>query len=202
MPENYGSHEQATLFALMLARTEVGNPDLKKNYGIELRAASRDRLNKDGLIRSWQVKRRYVHQITDEGVAWCAKAFSEVEAPARAGALPRQVFEVMRRIPLYLQWRDIDFADVVNRGSLEELIRGLYEQLSVKSGDWVRLARIRPQTEGVDREAVDAVLAKMIKTDLVHLAPDSNRKALTGEDHEAAIRIGNEDKHLLAIEES
>src|SRR5262249_28776651 len=62
MPEKYGSHEQAALFALMLARTEVGNPDLKKDYGIELRVASRDKLNKDGLIRSWQVKRRYVHQ--------------------------------------------------------------------------------------------------------------------------------------------
>jgi len=202
MPEKYGSHEQATLFALMLARTEVGNPDLKKNYGIELRAAARDRLNKDGRIRSWMVGRRYVHQITDDGVAWCAKEFDRLEAPERAGALPRVMFEVMHRFPQYLRWRDIDFADFIERGSLEELIRNLYEQLSTKSGDWVRLAKIRPQTEGVDREAIDAVLAKMIKTDWVHLAPDSNRKALTGEDHEAAIRIGNEDKHLLAIEES
>src|ERR1700761_5657773 len=113
MPEKYGSHEQDTLFALMLARTEVGNPDLKKEYGIELRAAARDRLNKDGLISSWMVKRRYVHQITDHGITWCAKEFGSLEAPERAGALPRVMFEVMHRIPQYLQWRDIDFADVI-----------------------------------------------------------------------------------------
>jgi hypothetical protein len=202
MTEKYGTHEQAALFALMLARTEVGNPDLKKEYGIELRAAARDRLNKDGLIRSWLVKRRYVHQITNDGIDWCAREFGVVEAPARSGPLARLVFEVMRRIPRYLQWCDIDFVDVINRGSLEELIRDVYRELSVKSQDWVRLARIRPQTEGIDRAEVDTVLLKMIKTGRVHLAPDSNRKVLTDEDHQAAIRIGSEDKHLLAIEES
>lgn len=202
MPEKYGSHEQATLFALMLARTEVGNPDLKKDYGIELRADSRAKLNKDGLIRSWQVKRRYVHQITDDGIAWCARELGVVEAPARSGPLARLVFEVVHRLPLYLQWRDIDLADVIGRGSLEELIRDLYGELSVKSQDWIRLARIRPQTDGIDREAVDAVLMKMIKTGRVHLAPDSNRKVLTDEDHRAAVRIGGEENHLLAIEGS
>ena len=202
MPEKYGSHEQAALFALMLARAEVGNPDLKKEYGIELRASSRDKLNKHWLIKSWPVKRRYVHQITDAGIAWCVRELGVVEAPDRSGPLPRLVFEVMRRLPRYLKWRDIDFADVINRGSLEELVRDLYRELSAKSEDWVRLARIRPQTDGIDRDAVDAVLLKMIKTGRVHLAPDSNRKVLTDEDHEAAIRIGSEDKHLLAIEES
>lgn len=202
MPEKYGSHEQATLFALMLARTEVGNPDLKKDYGIELRADSRAKLNKDGLIRSWQVKRRYVHQITDDGIAWCAGELGNVEAPARSGPLARLVFEVVHRIPQYLRWRDIDLVDVISRGSLEELIRDLYGELSVKSQDWIRLARIRPQTDGIDREAVDAVLMKMIKTGRVHLAPDSNRKVLTDEDHRAAVRIGGEENHLLAIEGS
>lgn len=202
MQEKYGSHEQAALFALLLARTAVPNPELKKQYGIELRAASRDRLNKHGLIRSWQDGRPYVHQITDDGVAWCAERFGILEAPERTGALPRVMFEVMRHIPLYLAWRDIDFADVIDRGSLEELIRDLYRELSVKSQDWVRLAKIRPQTAGIDRKAIDTVLLEMLRTERVHLAPDSNRKVLTDEDHQAAIRIGSEDKHLLAIEES
>ncbi len=201
MPEKYGSHEQATLFALMLARTEVGNPDLKNDYGIELRADKRARLNKDGLIRSWQVKRRFVHQITDDGIAWCVRELSVVEAPDRSGPLPRLVFEVMHRLPQYLRWRDLDFAEVVNRGSLEELIRKAYQELSATSGDWVRLARLRPMLDDVDRDAIDDLFPKMIKTGLVHFAPDSNTKALTEVDHAAAIRVGGEDKHLMAIEE-
>jgi hypothetical protein len=49
---------------------------------------------------------------------------------------------------------------------------------------------------------VDEVLLRMMKTGTVHLAPDSNRKMLTEADHEAAVRIGGENNHLIAIEES
>lgn len=202
MAEKYGNAEQATLFALMLARGPVGNPDLKKDYKIDLRADKRDRLNKDGMIRSWQVKRRIVHQITDDGIGWCVRELRTVEAPDRSGPLPRLVFELVHRLPLYLAWRDVDFADVIKRGGVEFLIRDLYGELAAKSESWVRLARIRPRTDGIAREEVDDVLLKMIKTGRAHLVPESNRKVLTDEDHEAAIRIGSENKHLLAIEES
>jgi hypothetical protein len=202
MPEKYKAAEQATLFALMLARRPVGNPDLRNDYKIELPKPSRDRLNKDGLIRSWQEGRPFVHQITDDGVSWCVKELGRVEAPDRAGPLPRLVFEVMRALPRYLAWRDIDFADVIDRGSLESLIRKVYQELSVKPEEWIRLARIRPRTEGIDRTAIDDVLLEMIKIGGANLAPDSNRKVLTDEDRGAAIRLGTEDKHLLLIEES
>ena len=49
---------------------------------------------------------------------------------------------------------------------------------------------------------MDETLLKMVRTGYAHLVPDSNRKVLTDEDHAAAIRIGGEDKHLMAIEES
>jgi hypothetical protein len=177
------------------------NPDLRKDYKIELPKPGRDRLNKDGLIRTWPVKRRLVHQITDGGIAWCVGELTKVEAPDRSGPLPRLVFEVMHRLPQYLKWRDVDFADVINRGSLESLIREAYQDLLDPAQDWVRLARLRPRIDDVDRAEVDDLLLKMIKTGLVHFAPDSNTKALTEVDHEAAIRVGGEDKHLMAIEE-
>ncbi|MEV6603669.1 hypothetical protein [Kutzneria sp. NPDC051319] len=201
MPEKYKAAEQATLFALMLARRPVGNPDLRKDYKIELPKPGRDRLNKDGLIRTWTVKRRLVHQITDDGITWCVKELGVVEAPDRSGPLPRMVFEVMRSLPQYLKWRDIDFVDVINRGSLEAVIREAHQDLLEPAQDWVRLARLRPRLDDVDRSEVDDLFLKMIKTGLVHFAPDSNTKALTEVDHAAAIRVGGEDKHLMAIEE-
>jgi hypothetical protein len=36
----------------------------------------------------------------------------------------------------------------------------------------------------------------------VHLVPEANRKALTVADHEAAVRIGGEENHLISIEAS
>ncbi|HEY0499831.1 MAG TPA: hypothetical protein VGD48_29060 [Kutzneria sp.] len=201
MPEKYGIAEQATLFALMLARRPVDNPELTKVQKIDLRQPGRDRLNKDGLIKTSTARRPMVHQITDEGIAWCAEQLGRVEAPDRSGPLPRLVFQVMRSLPLYLRWRDIDFADVIKEGSLEAVIRDAYRELSGESQDEVRLARLRPRIDGVDRDHMDAQLLKMIKTGLVHFTPDSNTKALTEVDHEAAIAVGGEAKHLIVIEE-
>ena len=74
-----------------------------------------------------------------------------------------------------------------------------YLQLSVKQQDWVRLVRLRAALPQLTPTDVDAALMVMISTGEVHLAPDSNRKALTPEDHRDAIHIGNEALHILAI---
>jgi hypothetical protein len=83
---------------------------------------------------------------------------------------------------------------------VESGILAAYRELSVKQQDWVRLSKLRAQLSHLDRGEVDRVLLTMIRTGHAHLAPDSNRKAHTEADHTAAMRIGTQDKHLLAIE--
>jgi len=201
MPEKYGTHETATLIVLTLFK-EVPNPDLKKEHGIELRPAGRDKLNAAGLIESRKDNRRFVHRITDAGVAWCETELTGVEPPVRTGPLVRQVFTVVRQLVQYLRQNGIRLVDVIRPADLESLIREAYQELSVKPQDWVRLAKLRPKLNGAGKDEVDQVLLAMARTGLVHLAPSSNRKALTEDDHAAAIRIGSQDKHLMAIEES
>jgi hypothetical protein len=184
----------------MLDRRGVPNPDLKKKYGITFPGTSRDKLVRDGLIESTKVGARNVHKITEEGINLCANEIGMVETPLKSGALAKMVFELVRNLPQFLQWRDVELADVLSQGSVEKAIRNAYQDLN--SRDWVRLAKIRPQTDGIGRKVVDEVLLTMTKAERAALAPDSNRKVLTDEDHSAAIRIGSEDKHLLAIEES
>lgn len=86
-------------------------------------------------------------------------------------------------------------------GTPESLVRAAYQELAVKPQDWVRLSKLRDKLNGVDRDEVDRALLEMTKTGFVHLAPDSNRKALTDADHASAIQLGDQDNHLLAIEE-
>lgn len=81
----------------------------------------------------------------------------------------------------------------------QDAIAAAYLELSAKDQDWVRLAKLRPLVQA-NRADVDAELLALARTGLVHLAPDSNRKALTDTDHAAAIRVGSQDKHLIAIE--
>ncbi|MFI9006782.1 hypothetical protein ACIGNX_06055 [Actinosynnema sp. NPDC053489] len=202
MPEKFGIHEQAALFALMREDREVPNTELTKS-GIKLSPAGRAKLNKAGLVHSNVETRPYVHRITDEGIRWCEGALAAVEPPSGTGPLVREMFAVLRSLVPLLHKQGIRLADILRPGvDLESAIRAAYLELSVKPQDWVRLAKLRPKLNGADRDQVDAVLVDMVKTGSVHLAPDSNRKVLTEADHAAAIRIAGEDNHLVAIEES
>lgn len=202
MPEKYGTHEVAALIVLMLEKREVPNPEFTNDYGINLRPLARDKLNKAGLLKTRKESRRFVHEITEAGIAWCEKELAVVEAPARTGPLVRVVFEMLRRLVLDLRRRDVRLVELIRPADLESLIRKAYAELATKPRDWVRLAKLHTRLDGADKDDVDQVLVAMSRTGLVHLAPDSNRKALTDADHATAIRIGSENKHLLAIEES
>jgi hypothetical protein len=202
MPETFGTHETATLLVLTLENRELPNPELTSDYGIKLGKPAREKLNGAGLLKSRREGRRYVHRITEAGVDWCERELAGIEPPTRPGPLVRVVFEVVRRLVGHLRQNSVRLVDVIRPADLESLIRGAYRELSVKPQDWVRLAKLRPRLDGADQDEVDRVLLAMTRTGLVHLAPSSNRKGLTDADRDAALSIGGEAKHLVAIEES
>jgi DNA-binding PadR family transcriptional regulator len=200
MTEKYGSPERATLLVLVLNGGELPNADLRKEHGVDLSPAGRAKLNKAGLLETRKEGRRLVHKITPAGEDWCERALADIETPPRSNPLVRICFEVLR---LYARHNKIRIGDLVGpEGNLETMIRRVYEELSSKPQEWVRLALLRPKLNGAARDEVDQTLLGMMKTGLVHLAPDSDRRGLTDADHAAAIRIGKEDKHFVAIEES
>jgi hypothetical protein len=201
MPEKYGPSARAALMVLMLENRKVPNTELVNEHKIRLSPPDRDLLNNDGLLKTSTNTKPYLHQITDEGIKWCMRDLIDGEPPSRSGPLARAHFELLRRFVQYHEQRGT-LAEAIRIGGLTSLIRKVYRELSVKTQDWIRLARIRPRLNGADRTEVDDVLLKMMKTGTVHLAPDSNRKVLTDDDHAAAVRIGSEDLHLMAIEES
>ncbi len=201
MPEQYSTNARAALLALALANRDMLNTELVKDHKVRLSPAERDRLNAAGLLESSTNVRPFVHRITDEGIDWCMTDLVRSELPSRSGPQARQQLELLRRLVPFLRRRGL-LAEALRSGDLESLIRGVYAELSVGVQDWIRLARLRPKLNGADKDEVDAVLVKMAKTNTVHLAPDSNRKVLTDADHDAAVRVGGEDKHLIVIEES
>ncbi|ALG05784.1 hypothetical protein [Kibdelosporangium phytohabitans] len=83
---------------------------------------------------------------------------------------------------------------------LQARIYAAYRDLAVKKQEWIRLARVRAKLTGADKSEVDKVLLAMMRSQAIYLAPDSNRKVLTDADHDAAIMIGGEPKHLIAFD--
>lgn len=66
-------------------------------------------------------------------------------------------------------------------------------------GDFVRLADVRAALDDMPAAELDALLKRMSKSGEIHLAPDSNRKAQTDADRAAAITVGGEPNHLIAL---
>jgi len=62
---------------------------------------------------------------------------------------------------------------------------------------WTSLTRIRQHLTRWTREEQDAALQKMDLMQDVNIVPESNQKILTAEDRAAAVRIGDQDKHLI-----
>ncbi|ALG06193.1 hypothetical protein [Kibdelosporangium phytohabitans] len=202
MPKgNYSNAARAALMALMLANRDVANTELTNDHKIRLGPADREALNDAGLLKTAMDTKPYVHRITDDGIDWCMNDLVYGEPPSNSGPLARMSAELLRRLVRHLQRRGT-LANAIRSGDLELFIRAVYFDLAVKPQEWIRLARIRPMLDGEDKSDVDKALLKMMKEGKAYLAPDSNRKVLTEADHEAAVSVGGEDKHLIAIEES
>lgn len=84
---------------------------------------------------------------------------------------------------------------------IENKVREAYESLVREPGDWAGIVDVRNRLgEQFDRAEVDRVLKDMNRRGVVVIAPESNRKALTEEDHAAALRLGGEDNHLIMFQ--
>jgi hypothetical protein len=87
----------------------------------------------------------------------------------------------------------IDVADMQMR------IRKAYSTLVRSTGDWVNLLDLRNALEPADRSEVDGALIHLNRDPDVHIVPKSDQKSLTPEQRAAAVVIGNQDRHQIAI---
>ncbi|GIF52638.1 hypothetical protein DFJ67_0047 [Asanoa ferruginea] len=82
---------------------------------------------------------------------------------------------------------------------LAVLIRDAYTEIALRPGEMVSLAALRPRLAGAARPDVDAALVALSSAPDVRIIPESNQKTLSPAQREAAVSIGNQDRHLIAI---
>jgi hypothetical protein len=82
---------------------------------------------------------------------------------------------------------------------LDERIRKAYSSLSPRPGDYIMLEDLREALPDVGRRDLDAALIELNRAREVSLVPESNQKVLTEGQRAAAVSIGNQFKHLIAI---
>jgi len=211
MHERLNHKQSAAMLALMVLGREVPNPQLRKEVGFALDGDDRRTLNDKGYVDSRKSGRAFAHQLTDGGWAWCEAEFAAPHPPKPVrSTLLAAVYLVLNGLGEYLRQHDLRPAhvfagepgDAPPGVDVEELIRTAYRKLVRSPRGWVGLADLRPQLGGVAAAEVDVVLKQLSLSGQAHLVPESNRKALTDADREAAVRIGGEDNHLLSFEAS
>ncbi|UJW36005.1 hypothetical protein L3Q67_20730 [Saccharothrix sp. AJ9571] len=203
-------HQQtAVMFTLMVLAREVSNPELNTVVGFTLTGEERRELNDLGYVHSEKSGRSFSHELTDSGWSWCRGELAMKSPPPNSrSSLITGLYVLLGGFDDYMKRQGLQLFELfaprveLTPDGIESRIRDAYRKLARAPRDWVGLVDLRPMLDGAPASEVDAVLKELSRQGRLHLAPESNRKALTDADHEAAIRVGGEDNHLLSIEVS
>ena len=83
--------------------------------------------------------------------------------------------------------------------NLTDRIRDAYAATASAPRAWVSIADIRHKLGDVSRDSLDTALRQLEQAADVNIVPESNQKTLSKEDRRAAVIIGDQPKHFLAI---
>jgi hypothetical protein len=200
--------ERAALLALMAEAREMSYSFLTNSIKVGLKMGSRLKLANLGLINVR--KDRYLQlELSERGWKWCVDELSQ-SPPPKAGSMGGALYAILNALGRSLPRHELGLADLFgdaghevvappSADAIEERIRSAYGELARSPGLSVRLADLRAKLSAFDRVLVDEVLVRLSLADDVRVTPEANQKTLTREDRDAAVIIGNRDRHLIAI---
>nr|WP_296069882.1 hypothetical protein [uncultured Actinoplanes sp.] len=184
---------------LIKAGGPVPNTFLTK-YHIGLRPKYREDLRKRGLIEVEE--KPLVLELTEKG--W-GEAIKELggEVPDGFGSVGGALYTALGFLRELLDTLDVPPSDLFalrvgkanhTPADFGASIRKAYGEVA-RSGEYVSLAKVREAL----RSDIDSTLVRMNREDDVNLIPNSQQGDLTEDDRAAAVTIGNQDRHLIAI---
>ena len=201
--------ESAILVVLMSENRDIRNPDLEKDFGFELKKPSRDKLNRLNYLQTRTEGRVMVHRLGDAAWDLLRKPLNFDGARPRAfGAALGSLLAAVRR-DLERSNRSLAMAFAPEQAGptpppaveadLTDRIREVYVANASAPGAWVSIADIRRKLDDVAPATLDAALRRLEQAADVNIVPESNQKALSEADRQAAVTIGDQPKHFLAI---
>ena len=201
---SYSMPERSVMLVLMALNREVSNKELKDKFKIDMKAPARKRLNGDGLVESRKDGRSFAHRLTDKGWAWAKTELSQ-PAPPRSGSTGAALYAVLNALGSGLDRQGLTLVGLFASGATGRLtiadqIKAAYRRLAKRSQDWVYLSELRPLLYGATRAEVDSALKDMYRGRSISLTLEEDQKSLTAAQRAAAIRVGVDDLHLIAME--
>lgn len=199
--------DYAFLILLKIEGREIDNKELAELHGVRLIGGNVARLNGAGYVISETKRRPYRHTLDPKG----AKVLDLPLALAEDGAEAKENKRNEKEQQLWAALSALHNhhlctgngapvpVPVHDGRRLDERIRSAYADLAAEPGAWVSLSRLRPLFGDVSKAELDKALGNLLNAPDVNLEPEPNQKTLKPEERRAAVRIGGEDRHLLAI---
>ncbi|WP_431973270.1 hypothetical protein [Micromonospora haikouensis] len=206
--------ENAILVVLMAEAREVLNTELRERYHLDVRKPQRDKLTRLHYVASRKSGSTYALQLDDKGwvrmqsdldfalrgASALGAALTALQANLRDRVLARSGCATLAELFAVTDVRaSAPTVAADPAGALTARVVSAYRALADAPGAWVSLRRLRPFFADVPREDLDEALRRLSRSEGVAIAPESNQKTLTGADIAAALRLGGQDNHLLAI---
>jgi hypothetical protein len=191
------------LVVLMAEARDLTNNELKELAGFSLTGADNAKLVKLGLVETDKSHRPYSHGLTDKG--WRAARELHLTPPTRASAATKTLLVLLANVQRALERQEVSHAEFFKRGgmvveSTESAVRTAYARLASAPGGWVGLAALRADLADIDRASLDDTLRTMARQEGVRIIPIADTKNLDATERAAALRIGGQDNHAIAIE--
>ncbi|WP_030441803.1 hypothetical protein [Actinoplanes subtropicus] len=195
------SADYAYLIILKAEDREISNTEMAELYGVRLRNPELKRLA--GYVVSTTRGSTFWHVITDRGV----RALDH-ELTLEQGRVPEGKRRTAKEGDLYwaamlamhkLLRRPPGKKVVPPPMDLADRVRAAYAELAETPGTWVKLANLRAQLADLSTAELDKTLEQMLDSPDVQLEPEALDRRIGPEERRAAVHIGGEDRHKLAI---
>jgi hypothetical protein len=203
MAADLSAADYAILIVLKAAGRELSNNEMDKLYHFRLVSPDYQRLNAAGYVDSETKHRPFRHRLTDEGRKLLADPLGIEEDRAEEGE-KRSFRERCLWAAVVAQQNGIavhhDEPAVTEKpAELQDRIRVAYAKLAGGPGEWVDLTALRPMFGDVPKSELDKALKQMLQASDVRLEPEPFGHRIGAAERSAAVRIGGEDRHKLAI---
>jgi hypothetical protein len=202
------------LIILMAEAREVSNKDMEEIANFRLTGDEWKTLRDRGLIDVRKVGQVLTFQLTESGWRYC-KQLHDATVNVGNSTAARSIFVLLGGLHRSLDRLRVSHADFFKQsaegaptedtvesssGDVESRIRAAYQDLVSAPGEWLGLADLRDHLSGLDPSVVNDTLRAMAQMKGVRIIPVENSRALETRDREAALRMGGEDHHALAID--
>lgn len=197
------SADYAYLILLKAEGRELSNNEMFETYGVRLLGAERKKLRDDEYILSEDQPRPYRLVLTSKGIEAVLRPLKIEQRRVPDGEKradgERQLYWAAMLAQQKLLLGAPGKADRVQPLDLAGRVRAAYDELTDGAGTWVKLADLRVQLTDVSKAELDKALEEMLDSPDVQLEPEPFGHRIGPAERDAAVHIGGEDRHKLAI---